>query len=129
MATKHSDLLRVAEGSALWPRRPRHVETALDWTGHQGHDWNLISEMAMFLIPKQSSTIHRLWTAGLRDLQTSECHFHYNIPHFLFLGHMEKMTRLQRVCRVCSENTTNPPEQLRADLKPVKPCRATQRRA
>ena len=33
----------------------------------------------MFYIPKHRSTLPRLWTAGLWDLQTSESQFHYNI--------------------------------------------------
>ena len=32
----------------------------------------------MFYIPKHSSTLPRLWTAGLCELQSSECQFYYN---------------------------------------------------
>ena len=51
------------------------VETEQKNGGYGGHGWIIITETALFYISEHRPTLHRLWTACLHDLETSERQF------------------------------------------------------
>ena len=66
-----------------WDNKPMVETEHNNGTGYRGQGLNIISETGMFYIPKHRSTLHTLWTARLRDLETSECQFTITVDNQL----------------------------------------------